>query len=142
MSHDKATYTPILSAARQEQLTALRADVRRKLAAYRERRDQSATVLFQHLAYLRFDFILDEADELHAAYNDMMLEAGEYVQLIADLTLKLDSYRALVASVVDSYSAPDAVKCWLKGVSEKIEAPEELVACHCDARSENECTCY
>ena len=82
MSHDKATYTPILSAARQEQLTALRADVRRKLAAYRERRDQSATVLFQHLAYLRFDFILDEADELHAAYNALTTAHAEEKRLL------------------------------------------------------------
>jgi hypothetical protein len=40
------------------------------------------------------------------------------------LQLKLDSYRALIVSVVTAQSAPDNIKSWLRGVSEKIEATE------------------
>lgn len=65
----------LMSVHRLMQLAALRNDVRRKLAGYRQRNDQSAAILFQHLAYLRFDFILDEADELQASYNTLTARA-------------------------------------------------------------------
>lgn len=82
------------------------------------------------------DEIYDEMMDLQHDRN-AALAASPAVVVGGGEGHKLDAYRALVDSVVTSNSAPDGVKAWLKGVSEKIEADEnECEACEGTGRED------